>query len=394
MQEPAIAPEALETWATYLIEHSVGGVGPGDVVMIKGERICWPLMEILERKVIAAGAVPDVLLVPPNNERGRVWSAVMAQGADPALIAAVPEWNRARYERMNKYIEVLGAEDPRAYAGLSAERAGLLAKADRPFSALRLARTWVITLFPTPGQAAAEGLSLEDYAAFIVRASTEDPRPLQAAEERLRPLFDEAKSATVLTWHPHERRELTLRLGLEHSVSELCYGLRNFPDGEIFTSPDARSVQGEIFVDLPVSYGGTDMKGIYLKFEDGRIVAYGADEGLSQLTAIVETDEGSHRLGELALGMNPGLDRVLKHPLFVEKVGGTLHIAIGMSYEECYPTEGVAGGIEALVEQGICNRSAQHVDIVVDFRPGGCGRRVFFDDREVVVQGGIWVPAE
>jgi leucyl aminopeptidase (aminopeptidase T) len=101
VQEPVIAPEALETWAAYLIEHSVGGVGPGDVVMIKGERICWPLMEILERKVVAAGAVPDVLLVPPNNERGRVWSAAMARGADPERIAQVPEWNRARYERMN-----------------------------------------------------------------------------------------------------------------------------------------------------------------------------------------------------------------------------------------------------------------------------------------------------
>jgi len=394
VQEPVIAPEALETWAAYLIEHSVGGVGPGDVVMIKGERICWPLMEILERKVVAAGAVPDVLLVPPNNERGRVWSAAMARGADPERIAQVPEWNRARYERMNKYIEVLGAETPAAYAGLPPERAGLLARADRPFSALRLARTWVITLFPTPGQAAAEGLSLADYVAFIVRASTEDPRPLQAAEERLRPLFDEARTATVVTWHPHERRELTLRLGLAHSIAELCYGLRNFPDGEIFTSPDARSVEGEIFVDLPVCYGGTDMRGIYLRFEAGRIVAYAADQGMEQLTAIIETDEGSHRLGELALGMNPGMDRVLKHPLFVEKVGGTLHIAIGQSYDECYPTEGVEGGIEALVTAGICNRSAQHVDIVVDFRPGGCGRRVYFDDREVVVRGGLWAPLD
>jgi leucyl aminopeptidase (aminopeptidase T) len=78
----------------------------------------------------------------------------------------------------------------------------------------------------------------------------------------------------------------------------------------------------------------------------------------------------------------------------VEKVGGTLHIAIGQSYDECYPTEGVEGGIEALVTAGICNRSAQHVDIVVDFRPGGCGRRVYFDDREVVVRGGLWAPLD
>jgi len=77
---------------------------------------------------------------------------------------------------------------------------------------------------------------------------------------------------------------------------------------------------GEIFVDLPVTYGGNDIKGIYLRFEGGRIVEYDAAVGRDHLAAIIETDEGSHRLGEVALGMNPGLDRVLKHPLFVEKV--------------------------------------------------------------------------
>jgi aminopeptidase len=175
----------------------------------------------------------------------------------------------------------------------------------------------------------------------------------------------------------------------------MSYGLRNFPDGEIFTSPDARSTAGEIFVDLPVNYGGQDIQGIFLKFEDGRIVEYSAEEGHEHLSAIVESDDGSHRLGEVALGMNPGLDRVLKHPLFVEKVGGTLHIAIGASYEDCYvadpsSVEGKAR-IQELERAGILNRSAQHVDIVTDFRPGGCGRQVYVDDVELVPLNGLWV---
>jgi aminopeptidase len=398
MHEPTIDPAALEIWADYLIDHSVGGVVPGDVVMIKGERICWPLMAMLEKKVIEKGGTPDVNLVPPNNERGRVWSATMARNGAPQLIENTPAWNKDRYEVMNKYIEVLGAEDPTLYAGLTPEQAGLLAKADRPFSTLRLARTWVITLYPTPGMAKAEGMELDEYVDFIVRASTQDPQPLKEAEEALEPLFNEAKKATIITFCPHTQRELTLTMDLGKSHAVLCYGLRNFPDGEIFTSPDANSVQGEIFVDLPVSYGGVDMQGIYLKFEAGRIVEYKADQGHQQLEAIVETDDGSHRLGEFALGMNPGLEKVLKHPLFVEKVGGTMHIAIGMSYEDCYvqdpgSEEGKAR-LQALVEQGVCNRSAQHVDIVTDFRPGGCGRRVFLDDVEVVVKDGLWVVKE
>ena len=121
---------------------------------------------------------------------------------------------------------------------------------------------------------------------------------------------------------------------------------------------------------------------------------YRAREGQEHLAAIVETDDGSRRLGEVALGMNPGLDRVLKHPLFVEKVGGTLHIAIGASYDDCFAEDpsSAAGAerIAALEAAGTLNRSAQHVDIVADFRPGGCGRTVTIDGREVVPRDGSW----
>ncbi len=392
MIEPVIDSRDLETWARWLLEHSIGGVAPGDRVMIKGERICWPLMEVLERGVIAAGGVPDVLLVPPNNDRGRVWSAAMARGAGAEQLAAVPEWHLARYTAMTKYIEVLGAEDPTRYTGLAPAQSQALMAADKPYMALRLSKPWVITLFPTPGFAAMEGLPLEEYARFLVRASTEDPRPLLAAEEQIAPLFESAKRMTVETYCPRERRDLRLTLSLEHSRPELSYGLRNFPDGEVFTSPDARTVEGELYLDLPVMYAGHDIAGIYLQFRGGKIVAYHAEQGHDFLSTIIETDAGSHRLGEVALGMNAGLERVLKHPLLVEKVGGTLHVAIGASYENCYVGADDPKVVESLAAEGVVNRSAQHVDIVCDFRPGGCGRRVLFDDREVVVRDGVWVP--
>jgi leucyl aminopeptidase (aminopeptidase T) len=94
--------------------------------------------------------------------------------------------------------------------------------------------------------------------------------------------------------------------------------------------------------------------------------------------------------------MNPGLTRALKHPLFVEKIGGTLHVAIGASYEGGYERDPDAPGarprLEALAARGVLNRSAQHVDIVCDFREGGCGRRVSIDGHPLVVEGGLWVP--
>lgn len=395
MKEPVIDAKDLETWAGYLLDHSVGGLTPADRVMIKGERICWPLIEVLERRVIEAGAVPDVYLIPPNNNRGRVWSAAMGRSAKPDQFARIPEWHRARYESMTKYVEVLGAEDPSRYSGLSSPQFQAVVAADRSFTDIRLSKPWVITLYPTPGFAALEGLDLDEYTRFLVQASTQDPRPLKAAEDRLAPLFREAKQVTIVTHHPHERRDLTLTLGIEPSIPKISFGLRNFPDGEVFTSPDARTTKGEIFLDLPVNYSGHDIQGIHLKFEGGKIVSYKADVGHEHLAAIIETDAGSHRLGEVALGMNPGLDRALKHPLLVEKVGGTLHIAIGASYEDCFiedpASEPGKSRAAELAASGALNKSAQHVDIVADFRPGGCGRRVLFDDHQVVVKDRLWV---
>ncbi len=80
----------LEVWAGFLLDHSLGGITADDRVMIKGEAVCWPLMAVLERRVIEAGGIPDVYLVPPNNERGRVWSAAMVRSGSEAQIARVP----------------------------------------------------------------------------------------------------------------------------------------------------------------------------------------------------------------------------------------------------------------------------------------------------------------
>ena len=389
-----IEAKDLEVWAGYLLDHSLAGITADDRVMIKGEAVCWPLMAVLERKVIEAGGVPDVYVVAPNNERGRVWSAEMARSGSEEQLAAVPEWHEQRYQSMTKYVEVLGAEDPEQFMGLAAEQSQALVAADRPFADIRLSKPWVITLFPTAASAELEEMDFDSYRKFIVGASTTDPRPLLEAEKLLAPVIDNGQGIRIVTEHPKDGRELALEMEIADGHAVMSYGLRNFPDGEIFTSPNANSTEGEIFVDLPVNYGGNDIRGIYLRFDGGKIVEYAADEGQEHLAAIIETDEGSHRLGEVALGMNPGLDRVLKHPLFVEKVGGTLHIAIGASYEDCYvddpaSDEGKAK-IEELAESGVLNRSAQHVDIVTDFRPGGCGRSVHVDEVELTPRNGVW----
>ncbi len=369
---------SLRTWAGHLIDHSMGGISPGEKVMLKGEPITWPLLQILSERVIAAGGLPDLYLVPPNNNRGAAWGADMALHGTPEQIDAVPAWLVDRYRDMDKYIEVLGTERPDLLADLPTDKAQMISRATMPLLETRLSRDWVITLYPTPADAANEGMPMEEYAALILRASTTDHGSMAARMEGVRAAMDRASTVRIVTAHP-DGRELSLTMSIAGRRIVPCDGRRNFPDGEVFTSPDARTVAGEIFVDLPVVNAGKRIQGIYLRFEGGRIVDHAADVGADQLRSIVETDDGSHRLGEVAFGMNAGLDRVLTHPLYVEKVAGTLHIAIGSSYKECYGEPG-SDDLRQAEDSGACNTSACHVDIVADARPGGCVREVWLDD--------------
>jgi len=385
----------LEIWADYLLDYSLGGIEPDDVVMIKGEHITWPLMSVLQDKIFRAGAIADVNLVAPDNDRGKVFGAGAARHGTVEQIKRSPEWHKQRYEAMTKYVEILGAEEPDLYADLPDETSTALMRADEPYKTIRLLKPWVLTLFPTRGFAGLEGMSLKDYTRVIVSASTTNPRMLEEVEEDIYRLMDESDTVKLVTQCPQTERTLELFMNIAGRNVIKCTGKRNFPDGEVFTSPDARSVEGEIYVDLPVAYGGTTIQGIYLKFELGVIKDYQVKKGGDAFTKIIETDEGSRRLGEVALGMNNGIEKVLKHPLFVEKVGGTVHIAIGASYPECFVADPASeeGRKEAdeLHAQGVLNRSAQHVDIVTDFRDGGVGREVWLGDTRLEIKDNIWV---
>lgn len=390
-----IAKNDLEKWADYLLDYSLGGIKKDDVVMVKGESICWPLMSVLQDKIFIAGGIADINIIAPDNDRGKIWGNSIAIHGSLEQINKVPQWHIDRYKAMTKYIEILGVSNPDLFKGSKENLAQEVMKVDAPVKEIRLNKPWVLTLYPTKGFADMEGMTVQEYSDFIVKASTVDPRLLDEVEEGIYQLLKKSSEIKIQTVHPKTRKELKLKLNITGRNIIKCTGKRNFPDGEVFTSPDANSVEGEIFVDLPVFQGGMDIQGIYLRFDGGVIKEYSAEQGFEALKKIIETDEGSHRLGEVALGMNNGMDKVLKHPLFVEKVGGTLHIAIGQSYPEAYVddnnSEQGKTKISELQSKGIYNQSAQHVDIVTDFRPGGSGKAVYVDDVKLEIENNIWI---
>jgi aminopeptidase len=127
------------------------------------------------------------------------------------------------------------------------------------------------------------------------------------------------------------------------------------PDGEFFTGPVEDSVNGEISFSFPASYGGRTVSGVKLRFESGKVVDASAEQGEDFLIEMLDTDEGARRLGEIGIGTNYGIATGTQEILLDEKIGGTVHLAVGMSYPE-------TGGT---------NSSAVHWDMVCDLRQGG-----------------------
>ena len=136
------------------------------------------------------------------------------------------------------------------------------------------------------------------------------------------------------------------------TVPSVAYDSHNLPSGEVFTAPYA--TEGTVRFDVPMTISGSRVRDVTLRFEDGRVVEHSAAVGEETLTDILDTDEGARRLGELGIGMTRGIDKVTDNILFDEKMGDTVHLAVGRAYDACLP-DGESG-----------NDSAVHVDLITD----------------------------
>jgi aminopeptidase len=232
---------------------------------------------------------------------------------------------------------------------------------------------WSVTLFPTHAYASEAGMSLSDYEDFYYAAClATDAEPVTAWLRQ----SDEVKRLADWIQGREEVRIKAAGTDIALNVAGRtfipCVGEHNMPDGEFFTGPIEDSAQGEVSFSFPATYGGREVSGVRFRFEAGRIVDASAERGEEFLLEMLDTDDGARRLGELGIGTNYGISTGTKEILLDEKIGGTVHMAIGASYPE-------TGGE---------NDSAVHWDMVCDLRRGGSivvdGEELQRDGRFVV----------
>jgi len=338
---------------------------PSQTVLIEAKTPALPLIEALVPTLLERGAYPLVLLEYPEQERH------FLEGAG-AWLEQIPPIRRQMAEAADASLRIYSEENPLSLTGVDPARMARHRKAWRELAEIRLGKPWALTLYPTPGYAQQAGMGTARFREFVGRALFLD-RPDPVAAWRELSAFQAALIERLgkVRMIRLEAPGTDLRLSVEGRTWVNSDGRRNMPSGEVFTGPQETSAEGQVSFNLPAVVAGQQVEGVYLRFEGGKVVEARAERGQGYLHAALESDPGARFLGELGIGTNYGIDRPTGIVLLDEKIGGSVHLALGNSYPE-------TGGT---------NRSAVHWDLVLDLRGGG---RIWADG-EVLQEDGRWV---
>lgn len=340
-------------------------VKEGDTVQIKAySDLAKPLVVEVYRRLLQKGAGEIVTHIELEEMR----ELLLGEASDERL-TLFPSLCMYEAERTDVYIQVLAAVNTRLLGGFDPERVAKWRSSDATVRAYLTDHTrWVVTLFPTPGAAQDAGMSLGEFEDFVFGAVEVPWEQFSREQQRLNELFDQGSEVVI------KGEETDLKMGVEGRTFISADGRLNMPDGEIFTGPVEDSVEGHILFSYPAIYpafGGQEVEGVRLWFEEGRVVKATATKGENYLLAMLDMDQGSRYVGELGLGNNYKIDRFIKNILFDEKIGGTVHVAVGRGYPQT----------------GSKNESGLHWDMIKDLRGGG----EIYLDGTLVQKDGQWV---
>ena len=224
---------------------------------------------------------------------------------------------------------------------------------------------WVLTQYPCSALAQEANLSLRDYEDFVYKATFADQDDPVGAWQQL---HDEQQR--FIDWIAGKKQveikgpNVDLSLSIENRTFINSDGESNMPSGEIFTGPVEESVNGWIKFSYPAIAYGREVEGVELEFKEGKVVSAKAEKNQEFLLTMLETDAGASYLGEFAIGTNYGIQQFTKSILYDEKIGGTIHVALGNGYPET----------------GSKNESGIHWDMICDMR----------QDSEIRVDGALF----
>ena len=342
--------------AELVLTHSLD-LRPGQVLRIQGSTASAPLILALQRGAVARGAHAYA-----SVELEELKEILIAEGSDEQLDFVSPLELRES-DHIDAAITIWAESNTRAASRLDPERHQRQIAAERQYAIRRRDRMsrgelrWCGMLCPTEAHAQDAEMSLADYEEFVFRACHAiDEDPVGHWRRVATELGARAAELDTVRELRIVGEDTDLTVVVDGRRWRAAHGLQNMPDGEVYTSPVETGVNGTIRFGFPALFEGREIDDPRLRFEDGRVVqAEAAGTGRGYLDALLEMDAGASTAGEIAFGLNYEIDRFTRNILFDEKIGGTMHLALGMGF-------GDLGGT---------NRSSLHLDLICDLREGG-----------------------
>ncbi|MCE4604824.1 MAG: aminopeptidase [Aeropyrum sp.] len=262
-------------------------------------------------------------------------------------------------EKVDASVSIISPQHYKPLVTVDPEKLGRRSKAARRLTEIFMKRDgegslrWTVTAYPSPSLAQEAGLGPLEFEDFVVKAlklHKDDPisawRQQAERQEGIRAVLSKASELRVVA----KGTDITFKVDGRTWISD--DGKKNMPGGEVFTAPHEDGVDGVVEFDFPAVWRGIEVEGVRLEFRRGEVVRSSASRGEEHLKRLLEVDDGARRLGELAFGLNYDIQRYVKNILFDEKIGGTMHMALGAAYPS-------TGGK---------NVSAIHWDMVKDLR--------------------------
>ena len=326
-----------------------------DKVLILGTTLGVPLIEAVYKESLIKGAYPEVFLTTENQQ------TLFYRYAQDHQLTYTSPFLKYFVENMDAIISVGAEYNVKSLTTVSPEKIAKKSKAQEAINAIFMQRAhegtlnWTATVYPTHAMAQEASMSLLEYEEFVYNAcliTSSDPiaewKKLSRDQERIVQYLNKKNELHITG----EDTDLKVLIG--GRTWNNSDGHRNFPSGEVFTGPLEDSAEGVIRFTFPGIYSGKEVEDIILHFEKGKVVKAHAQKGDDLLQEMLAIDEGAQRVGEVAIGTNYGITTFTKNILFDEKIGGTIHLALGRS----------------IPDTGGKNISAIHWDLVKDMKDG------------------------
>ena len=320
--------------AQVLVQYSLD-LQAGEQFVLRTSPLAEELnLEVYKEAVLAGAHVTLQVGLPGSSE-------IFFKNASDAQLEYISPIRRLIADTFDSNLYIEAEHNTRELSGVNPERQSHFSKANAEISKIFLERAakkelkWCLTVYPTHSMAQEADMSLSEYQEFVYRAGMlhlDDPVAFWESEgQRQRELIEwlAGREKVVI-----KGDNVDLSFSINGRTFEPADGKYNFPDGEIFTGPVEDSANGYIRFSYPAIYGGQEVEDIELWFEDGKVVKEKASKGQELLTSLLNTDDGGRYLGEWGIGTNYGIQRFTKNMLFDEKIGGTIHLAVGSGYPE------------------------------------------------------------